>query len=61
MATTIMTIINDTSDSSEFPTTIKPMLVTLMDRPFNNKERVFEVIPIISYHISLFDDDSYDC
>lgn len=61
MATTIMTIINDTSDSSEFPTTIKPMLVTLIDRPFNNKERVFEVIPINSYHISLFDDDSYDC
>jgi ATP-dependent DNA ligase len=36
-------IIKDIGDSSEFPTTIKPMLSTLIDKPFDNKEWVFEV------------------
>lgn len=36
-------IIKDSSDSSEFPTTIKPMLATLIDRSFNDREWVFEV------------------
>jgi bifunctional non-homologous end joining protein LigD len=36
-------IIKDDIDSSEFPTTIKPMLATLIDKPFDNKEWVFEV------------------
>src|SRR5829696_599766 len=36
-------IIKDTINSSEFPTTIKPMLATLIDKPFDNKEWVFEV------------------
>jgi bifunctional non-homologous end joining protein LigD len=35
--------IKDIEDSSEFPTTIKPMLATLIDKPFDNKEWVFEV------------------
>jgi bifunctional non-homologous end joining protein LigD len=36
-------IIKDDIDSSEFQTTIKPMLATLIDKPFDNKEWVFEV------------------
>jgi bifunctional non-homologous end joining protein LigD len=36
-------IIKDIEDSSEFPTTLKPMLSTLIDKPFDNKEWVFEV------------------
>lgn len=35
--------IKDNIDSSEFPTIIKPMLATLIDQPFDNKEWVFEV------------------
>jgi bifunctional non-homologous end joining protein LigD len=27
----------------DFPTNLKPMLATLVDKPFNNKEWVFEV------------------
>lgn len=30
-------------DLEEFPTTIKPMLSTLVDEPFNNKDWVFEI------------------
>lgn len=30
-------------DSSEFPTAVKPMLATLVDHPFDNKDWVFEV------------------
>src|SRR5919109_5114271 len=36
-------IFKDENRSSEFPTTIKPMLATLIDQPFDNKEWVFEV------------------
>jgi bifunctional non-homologous end joining protein LigD len=36
-------IIKDAIDSSEFPTTIKPMLAALIDKPFDNKEWIFEV------------------
>jgi ATP-dependent DNA ligase len=35
-------LIKDAIDSSEFPTTIKPMLATLIDKPFDNKDWVFE-------------------
>jgi len=34
---------HDRVDSSEFPTAIKPMLATLIDKPFDNKDWVFEV------------------
>ncbi|HEY6885457.1 MAG TPA: non-homologous end-joining DNA ligase [Nitrososphaeraceae archaeon] len=34
---------HDRVDSSEFPTAIKPMLATLIDQPFDNKDWVFEV------------------
>jgi bifunctional non-homologous end joining protein LigD len=34
---------NNKKDSCEFPTAIKPMLATLIDQPFDNKDWVFEV------------------
>ncbi|MBV9175548.1 MAG: hypothetical protein JO297_00770 [Nitrososphaeraceae archaeon] len=34
---------NNKIDSCEFPTAIKPMLATLIDQPFDNKDWVFEV------------------
>ena len=36
-------IIRDSSDSSESPTNINPMLSTLIDRSFNDRKWVFEV------------------
>ena len=36
-------IIKDENYTSEFPTTVKPMLATLIDQPFDNKEWVFEI------------------
>ena len=37
------TIITKNLPLSEFPTTVKPMLSTLIDKPFDNKDWVFEV------------------
>ena len=42
-ASNITTVTSQQQQKEEFPTKVKPMLSTLVDKPFNSKEWVFEV------------------